>query len=175
MFAEVSDAVQITNAILSFLSVLLAPLVALLLARLKTKDAEIKDEKAKSQDLASVATDAVRVMQVAVDKKREAEGLPPVKPVADVKPEHHSPVTEAQQATADQATLRAAVTAAALELGVPARENPPGPGPKEKAGGEAPDAGSAEASEDLVSKAEVVAAVLAVKPPEPEPEAEKKG
>lgn len=154
MFAELSDAVQITNAVLSFLSVILAPVVAYLVGKLRAKDAEIEEQRAKAKDSASVAADAVRVMQVAVDRKREAEGLPAVKPMADVKPEHQSPVTEAQAATAQQATLRAAVTAAALELGVAGRAKPPAPTDAEG------DAVHADA--ELISKAAAVAAVLAI-------------
>jgi len=57
-----------------------------------------------------------RLEQEAVDR-RQREGLPPVAPVAPVLPEHQSPSTTAQRATAAMATLRARLVAA--ELGMP--------------------------------------------------------
>lgn len=123
------------------------------------KDAALADAKATGENYKSVANDAVRIMQAALIKQKEAEGQVGIRQLAPVQPEHQSPVTEVELTTANQATLRAAVTAAALELGLPPRSNPPdivtedNRPESEKLRDPVP---------DLVSKSKAIEAVLAV-------------
>lgn len=126
------------------------------------KDSALADAKATAENYKSVANDAVRIMQAALVKQKEAEGQVGVRQLAPVQPEHQSPVTPAEAVTAHQATLRAAVTAGALQLGVPPRSEPANTRPEdtrpesERRGDFAPPA------EALVSKVEAVQAVLAL-------------
>ncbi len=135
----------------ALLTGVIGALVAIFKLLMAAKDQQIADIKTSADNFKSVAADAVRMMQEEQARRRRAEGKPHVDPLAPVEPEHQSPVTEAEEATAHLATLRAAVTAAALELGVPPRSSPPDTG-----GG-------------LISKADAVRAVLSV-PAEEAPE-----
>lgn len=149
-------------------------LTAIFKLLMAAKDTALADAKATAENYKSVANDAVRIMQAALVKQKEAEGKIGVKQLAPVLPEHQSPVTEAELATANQATLRAAVTAAALELGLPPRSTPPDVLPEdtrpdsEKVRDLTPESEqrlTALDMEGLVSKTEVVQAVLAVPSP----------
>ena len=108
----------VVTALLGAVATALTVIFKLLMA---AKDQALIDCKAERDNYKSVAIDANRVLQVSLEKLRASEGTAPVHPLAPVKPEHQSPVTPREATTADQATLRAAVTAAALELGVPGR------------------------------------------------------
>lgn len=61
-------------------------------------------------------------IEKAVNRKRAAEGLAPFEVMKPVVPEHSSPVTLAQQQTADISTMRARLVAATKELGLPPRQ-----------------------------------------------------
>ncbi len=137
--------------ITTLLGAVVAALTAIFRLLMAAKDAQIADLVARLKNSDSVGGDAVRMMQIAMEQKRAAEGMPSIKPLAPVIPEHQSPVTEAEEATARQATRRAEVTAAALELGVPGRKA------NTEQTSEPP-----ETHVDLVSKLEAVAAVLAL-------------
>lgn len=70
----------------------------------------------------AIADRAVARLEQEANDNRGLRGLPPFAPMAPVIPEHTSPVTERQKEDAEQATLRARVVAATLELdrGAPA-------------------------------------------------------
>jgi hypothetical protein len=142
---EIAVITTLLGAVVAALSIIFKLLMA-------AKDAALVDCKAERDNYRSVANDAVRIMQAAMAKQREAQGEPPIKVIAPVLPEHQSPVTPAEQETAHQATLRAAVTAAALELGVPARSRKPDE-PVDEAG---------EASSTFITKTAAVQAVMAL-------------
>lgn len=85
------------------------------------KDLRFSEMQANYETYKTLAADARKIMDIAVTTKLAQDGKPTPEPIARVVPEHRSPVTEAQAIAADQATLRAAITAAALALGEPAR------------------------------------------------------
>ncbi len=151
--------VKLGGGEITVIGILLGSVVTALVAVFKllmsARDSQLADRTAERDNYRSVAADAVRMMEAAVTKQRAAEGLPPIKPLAAVLPEHQSPVSEAEETTAHQATLRAAVTAAGLELGVPSRSDPP------------TSAGQPSEQPTLVSKVDAIAAVLALPPVEP--------
>jgi len=107
------------------LSSIIGALTMIFKLLMASKDQQLTDIKAERDNYKSVANDAVRLMGEAVNRQREATGLPRIAAMAPVQPEHQSPTTEAEETTAHQATLRAAVTAAALFMGVPGRSDPP--------------------------------------------------
>lgn len=72
-----------------------------------------------------MAAEAVANLEVAAAHAREIRGEPPMVAVAPVVPEHSSPVTPDQQATASRATLRAQLVASTRDLNLPPREAPP--------------------------------------------------
>lgn len=85
----------------------------------------LKDKVEANKSLKEMLHEAVAVAEVYVNEKRAGVGMGPFTKLAPVVPEHSSPVSEKQQETADLQTLRASLTAAKLELGMPARESGP--------------------------------------------------
>ena len=65
-----------------------------------------------------------KALMDAANEKRAKDGKPPLVEIAPVVAEHASPVRKSQIETAHMATIRATMTAAILELGLPPR--PPG-------------------------------------------------
>lgn len=110
-------------------------------------DAQITDLKDQRKSYQEIADESTRALEYKVNELRGKKGKPPTLKVAPIVPEHSSPVSETQQATADLQTIRARLTAAVLELGLPAR----------KASPTQQDLLVAEISEDLVARQERVA------------------
>lgn len=69
-----------------------------------------------------VSGEAVGNLRKAANAKRVRDGKEPYEDLADVIPEHNSPVTEEQRQTAELATVRAALVAATKDLNLPPRE-----------------------------------------------------
>ena len=65
---------------------------------------------------------ALENLEHSINANRDNAGKPPFTPIAPVVPEHSSPVTPRQEEMAEQQTMRARLTAATLDLGLPARE-----------------------------------------------------
>jgi hypothetical protein len=130
------------------LSAVIGALITIFKLLLVAKDAAMADVKAERENYKKAADDAVRMMEGYAAALRQAKGEPPVAPLAAVRPEHQSPVTERELTTAHQATLRAAVTAAALELGLPPRG----------------DASDHDKAAETILKSEAIAAVMKLEP-----------
>jgi hypothetical protein len=125
LFAEASDAVQITSAILSFLAILLAPLVAVLAANLKSMNSRLLEEKSRKLSYKSIAMDAVASNKEMANSMLIKDGRAPLPTVADVVPEAHSPSTERQREEATIATLRAEMAQIRLAAGQEPKPHPP--------------------------------------------------
>lgn len=85
-------------------------------------EAEERRESDSSSDRESfrqMADAAIANLEDAANEVRAARGEPPLPVVAPVIPEHSSPTTERQQATAAVATMRSRLVAASLALGIP--------------------------------------------------------
>ncbi len=117
---------------IAVISTLLAAVVGALTVVFKlflvTKDQQLKDRDIdivkvrEDRDVwRSIAMDAQRVLISSEERRRTLEGKIPTRHLAAVVPEHQSPPTDAQVMTAEQATVRALVTAVAAELQVPPR------------------------------------------------------
>lgn len=101
-------------------------------------DARIRDKDDQIRSYRGIAVEAVAVAESYVNVARIAKGKPPTTILAPVIPEHNSPPTDAQQATADLASLRARLTKAVLDSELPPRTaGYPIPGPEATTGGEA--------------------------------------
>lgn len=74
------------------------------------------------EDWRGIAAVAVENLRIAAESARTARGEESLPTVAPVIPEHQSPVTPEQKATAEKATARASLTASTLALGLPARD-----------------------------------------------------
>lgn len=68
-----------------------------------------------------MAAEAIASLAIVANRYRIEGGHDVTSPLAAVVPEHQSPVTPEQQATADLQTMRAQLTASTLDLGLPTR------------------------------------------------------
>src|ERR1700684_4380576 len=89
---------------------------------IKNYDQQMADLKSQRDSYRQMNDESVRALESVVNAKRAASGKLPFAPLAAVVPEHSSPVTEKQQTVADIATVRAKLTAAKMELGLPPRD-----------------------------------------------------
>lgn len=78
----------------------------------------IANYESQIKSLNEIASTAVAHLEGAANMARKKDGRANFKPLAPVKAEHSSPVTKAQQRTADLATVRARLTAAVLDIGL---------------------------------------------------------
>ena len=150
VLADISFTTEGMVAIGALLSALVTAVVTLHRTLMASKDKHIEEMRDQRDSYKEIATEAVSAMEVGVNAKRAGRGFGPTPHVPAVVPEHNSPTTRKQQDTADLQTMRARLTAATLELGLPARV----------AGGEAPEAASEGDGVNPQAKAE--AAVAAV-------------
>ena len=74
----------------------------------------------------SMAVEGARALEEFVNRDRVKKGLPKIPEIAAVVPEHQSPVTKEGRTTAEQATVRAQLTAAKLAGDLDARTEPNG-------------------------------------------------
>lgn len=78
--------------------------------------------KAHNEQVASLSRmllQSLNIAEVTANRKRAAEGKPPLEVLADVVPEHTSPPTTKQVISADTETIKARVAKVGLELEVP--------------------------------------------------------
>lgn len=83
----------------------------------------LADEKSQKESYKSIAKDSMTIVETITNEKLTNEGKPPLVALANVVPEHKSPVTAEAQAAADLQTQRAKLVAATLILGLPPRES----------------------------------------------------
>lgn len=88
---------------------------------MENQAARIKAVETERDNWKALGLEAASVTLTAANNARIKEGRPPLKVLADVVPEHNSPVTPEQFRTAELATVRAAVVAATLDLGIDPR------------------------------------------------------
>jgi|SRR6187401_3270193 len=87
---------------------------ALFLAYRQSTESTLAEVKSQRDVYRSIADRSVERLEQEVNDRRQQVGLPPIIPMTSVVPEHHSPITEAQEQTATAATLRARLVAAEL-------------------------------------------------------------
>jgi hypothetical protein len=87
---------------------------------MQAKDDQVKLalEKSQAKSFEDMLKDAMAILETRI----VAKGIVPAKALAAVVPEHSSPETPEQQATAKVATARAKLVAVQLALGLPARD-----------------------------------------------------
>lgn len=90
-------------------------------AVVKSKDDQILELNYRIDALTGIAKSSTSASEIATNRLRAREGKPPLHRIADVVPEHSSPVTPKQEAAGELATLRARVAAVATELDLPLR------------------------------------------------------
>lgn len=118
MFADVTFTTEGMVVIGGLLATLVGAIVYLDKQRMAAKDERLAEMKSYKE----IANEAVLALEAKVNEERAAKGQNLTKIIAPVVPEHSSPVTMQQQDTADLQTIRARITAASLELGLPPRE-----------------------------------------------------
>ncbi len=122
MLGDVSFTTEGIVVIGGLLGALVTAVVFLFKLYDKSKDRQINDLISERNSYREMAAEAVAAVESNVNELRTLRGQPRFVPIAPVVPEHNSPVTPAQQDTADLQTIRARLTAATLALGLPARE-----------------------------------------------------
>lgn len=125
LLAEVSDALQITMAVLSFLSVVMAPVIAILWAKARILNNQLEDEKAVKQSYKDITKEAVASSKEMANYVLKKDDKPPLLFVAPVVPESHSPSTVKQREAAEIATWRADMASLKLAVGQDPRAEPP--------------------------------------------------
>ncbi len=86
----------------------------------KSNQREIRALTAERESYKGIARDALKHLEMLINRDLAAKGAPPFRAMAAVVPEHQSPSTANQQEVAILATLRARLVAAQLNLGVEA-------------------------------------------------------
>lgn len=117
-----TEAIVVASALLVGLSGAVVVIFKMLIA---AKDEQLKDSESRAQSYKEMAEEAIKNLEAKVNELRSASGRPNFPVVPDVVPEHNSPTSPKQQATADLQTLRARLVAATVQLGLPAREAAP--------------------------------------------------
>jgi hypothetical protein len=115
-----TEEVLIVTGLIGGLVTALVAVHKLLIASLA---AQLVAANARAENYAEMANAAIDNLEAAVNANRAAQGRGPTAIVPPVVAEHNSPVTEAQQHTADSATMRARLVAATAALGLPPRES----------------------------------------------------
>jgi len=122
MFADVTFTTEGLTVILTLLGALWGAIGILFKKLIDAKDQHIKSAQDRGDSYREMAEEAIDDLEKAANRKLRAEGKAHFTKVADVVPEHSSPVSQKQQETADLATMRARLVAATLELGLAPRE-----------------------------------------------------
>jgi Flp pilus assembly protein TadB len=127
MFAEMSTqewafVLILAGAVATVFKLLMASKDAQLAAQATQYEARLKDLDSQRKSYKEIAEEAVLIVESKVNQRLDAAGHPATKVLASVVPEHSSPVSVEQQATADLQTLRARITAATLASDLPPRE-----------------------------------------------------
>lgn len=123
---DTTVAIGIATAIVGSVTIALGAIFKLFInsneARMAEQRAQLASMTADRDNWKQVGSEAVGNLRKAANAKRIREGKDPYEDLADVVPEHNSPVTEAQKQTAELATVRAALVAATKDLDLPPRE-----------------------------------------------------
>lgn len=125
IFADVSFSTEGLAIIAGLLACLTGAVTVLHRALIAAKDAQIAAKASQNASLNEMASEAITNLEIAAAKHLAASGKVPPLPLVPVVPEHNSPTTEKQRIDAERETLRARLTAAALQLDLPARRAAP--------------------------------------------------
>jgi len=118
---DITFSTETTVAVSGLLAALTGAIGLLFKLLIASKDRHIAATEAERDGYKVMADDAVNNLEKAVDRFVNDETLRVVK-VVPVVPEHSSVPSPMSKVLADQATLRARITAAVLALGFPARK-----------------------------------------------------
>lgn len=131
LFSDVSFSTEAVVAVTLLLTSLGGAVGYIFKLLMKSKDdqialaaatAKIQAEATLKESYKEIAEEAVAAGEAKANKERAKEGKGPLRILAPVVPEHSSPVSPLQEATANVASLRARVTAVTLDFGFPPRE-----------------------------------------------------
>jgi hypothetical protein len=92
---------------------------------MKSKDDYADFLKSQIVGYQQMITELTTAAESDVNRKLSEKGLPTVKPLADVVPEHNSPTTDQARMVAEMQSHRARVTAITLAFGLPPRTESP--------------------------------------------------
>lgn len=101
------------------LSALVATIVALFRLLMASKDVALNDMTNQRDSYQRMAAQSIAALELAANRARKARGEGPFQPIPPVVPEHNSPTTEGQLATAEYQTLLARATRAGRLLDIP--------------------------------------------------------
>lgn len=113
-----TEGMIVISALVAALATAVGALFKMLMISHARELADMKEQRDSFREIGAEATD--KLVLVSIEKaKRDGKTIIPA--LAAVVPEHNSPTTQKQQEAAELQTMRAKLTAATLQLGLPPR------------------------------------------------------